>query len=220
MSDETAGGVGGGGEAGFDDLAGHTIEELSDYLDRGLTPPDVTIDASPGCQLALASLRRLRTASRSLLGSDASGEPSRSDGWVQAIIDSISLDVRAGRDVPVHHSMRSARLAVTEGAIRGLVRGAGDGVGGVLVGRCRLDGDVTVPGSPITVLVDVTVLWGENIPAAVDRLRAAVFGDLIKHTELEIAGIDVTVHDIAAPQPGNSLDGAAVSASTDEEGTP
>jgi len=46
-------------------LAGHTIEDLSDYLDRGRTPADPTIDDSPECQIALRSLQRLRTVQRS-----------------------------------------------------------------------------------------------------------------------------------------------------------
>ena len=181
-----------------EDLAGHTIEDLSDYLDRGMTPADVSIDASPGCQLALAALRRLRAASRTMLDRDAEGESPRNDGWVRSIIDSIGLESRAGRDIPVQHSRRSARLALTEGAVRGLIRAAGDTVSGVLVGRCRLDGDVTARSEPVTVHVDATVLWGENIPAAANRIREAISGELRKHTELSVVAIDVTVHDVAA----------------------
>ena len=41
---------------GFEDLDGHTIEELSDYLDAGRTPVDASIEGSPGCRIALDAL--------------------------------------------------------------------------------------------------------------------------------------------------------------------
>ena len=41
------------------DLDGHTIDELGEYLDRGRIPFDPSIEASPGCQLALQSMERL-----------------------------------------------------------------------------------------------------------------------------------------------------------------
>ncbi|MBC7725603.1 MAG: Asp23/Gls24 family envelope stress response protein [Burkholderiaceae bacterium] len=178
-------------------LDGHTLDELSDYLDRGRVPADPAIEASPGCQIALRALERVRTVSASLLAGEA--RDTADDGWVATIIGSISLDARAGRDIPVTHSDPSARLSLTEGAVRGLIRAAGDSVGGVLIGRCRLDGDVTIPGEPITVHVDASVFYGERIPDAAQRVRQAIYRDLGRHTELVVEAVDVTVHDVQAP---------------------
>lgn len=182
-------------------LDGHTIEELSDYLDRGKEPADPSIDQSAACQIALASLERLHGAMGSMVQEEAARAPARDDSWVTTILDGIVRDARSGRDIPISHPAPTARLLVTEGAVRGLLRAAGDRVENIIVGRCRLDGDVTTPGAPVTVTVDANVYKGENIPTLADNLRAALLGALRSHTELTIAGIDVTVRDIFLTKP-------------------
>lgn len=178
------------------DLDGHTIEELSDYLERGQKPADATIDDSPGCQIALAAISRLRAVSRTFLESDARDEPDQGESWVSRILTNIGLDARAGRAIPVSHSAPTAHLTLTEGAVRGMIRAAGDTVDGVLIGRCHLDGDVTTPGEAVTIRVDASVFWGERMTQAAARVREAIYSALLKHTELSIAGIDVYIHDI------------------------
>ncbi|RFA23678.1 Asp23/Gls24 family envelope stress response protein [Subtercola boreus] len=191
MSDEIA-------LEGFEpaDLDGHTIDELSDYLEAGCLPFDPSIESSPGCQIAMAALIRLRGVSLSLLETEAIDEPARDDSWVAGILNRIGFEAQAGRSIPVSHPSAQAFLTLTEGAVRGLIRAAGDSVTGVLIGRCRLQGDVTVPGEPITVLVDASVFWGESIPEAAARVREAIYAELLKHTELTIAAIDVVIHDV------------------------
>ncbi|TFB95900.1 hypothetical protein [Cryobacterium sp. HLT2-28] len=184
-----------------DHLDGHTIEELSDYLDRGKEPADPAIDQSAACQMALASLERLHGAMGSMVQEEATRAPVRDDSWVATILQGIVRDSRSGRDIPISHSAPTARLLVTEGAVRGLLRSTGDSVENIIVGRCRLDGDVTTPGAPVTVTVDANMYKGENIPALADTLRATLLGALHSHTELTIAGIDVTVRDIFLTKP-------------------
>lgn len=188
------------------DLDGYTIDELSDYLDRGQTPRDPVIDSSPGCQIAIAALQRLRTISLALLEQDVAAEPPRGDKWVADILSSIGLEARAGRDIPLEHPAPTAHLAVTEGAVRGMIRAAGDAVGGALIGRCRLDGDVTVPGEPISIRVDVSVVWGERVRETADRVRGAIFAELGRHTELNVESVDVTIHDVQLPRPAEETD--------------
>ncbi len=180
------------------DLDGHSMDDLVDYLDRGRTPTDPTIENSPGCQIALGALTRLRTLSETLLEAEAAAEPPRDDTWVSDILSYIGMEARAGRDIPLGHENPEVELSISEGAVRGLIRAAGDEAGGVLMGRCGLEGDVTVPGEPITVTVETTVLWGEPIPAAVARVRAAIAGVLRKHTELNLVAVDVMVSDVQA----------------------
>jgi len=182
-----------------DDLDGHTIEELADYLDAGRTPADPSIDSSPGCQTALAALQRLRTVSAGLLDAEASTEPEPDENWIGGILRNISREAHAGRSIPLPHPDPAAALAITEGSVRAVIRAAGDTVAGVLVGRCTLVGDVTVPGEPISVSIDVVVYWGQNIPAAAAALREAVASALALHTDLRIVGIDITVHDVHLP---------------------
>jgi hypothetical protein len=179
-----------------DDLDGHTIDELSDYLAHGHTPPNASIDGSAACQMALAALGRLRTATWTLLDDEAALEEPRDDSWVTSIMSSISLDSRAGRDIPLVPPTAERESTITEGAVRGMIRTAGDSLDGLIVGRVHLDGDVTQIGEPITIRIDATSLWGHNIPNAADALRRAVLDDLTRHTALTITGIDVTVHDL------------------------
>lgn len=178
------------------DLDGHTIDELTDYLDADRTPANPSIDGSAGCQLALDALIRLRALTGQLIAADAAEEQEVDDSWVDRILSGIVLDARSGRRVPIASEVGGADLGITEGAVRGLVRAAEGSVPGVLVGRCRLDGDAEQPGAPIRIDIDASVPYGEPIPNLVERLRAEVADRLRRHTELNVVGIDITVRDI------------------------
>lgn len=178
-----------------EDLDGHTIEELSDYLDAGRTPPRPSIDLSPGCQLALDALERLHGLTPELLASHTEASEA-DDGWVQKILAGITLDARAGRRIPLPAPDPRVDLGITEGAVRGLIRAAENDVRGVLIGRCHLDGDVTDPRAPIRIRVEASVPYGEPIPDIADRIRAEISARLAVHTELNVAGIDIAVHDV------------------------
>jgi uncharacterized alkaline shock family protein YloU len=177
-------------------IDGYSLDELSDYLDAGQLPPDPDIDSSPACQLTLESLARIRTITMSMMEQEAADLPPVDENWIDVIIGAISLDVHAGRDIPLDSRSPNLRLSVTEGAVKGLVRSAGDSVPGLLVGRCQLIGDVSTTASDITLSVETTAYWGENIPDAVVELRQAIAATLSRHTELSIAAIDITVRDL------------------------
>ncbi|WP_110590477.1 Asp23/Gls24 family envelope stress response protein [Microbacterium suaedae] len=177
-------------------LDGHTIEELSDYLDAGRAPRDASIEASPGCQLALDALERLRGLTPELIEADAAAEEPADEGWVQKILAGITRDARAGRRIPLEAHDAYADLGITEGAVRGIVRGAESAVTGALIGRCQLDGDVTIPGEPVRVRVDASVPYGRRIPDMADRLRDEIARRLRRHTDVNVVAVDVVVHDI------------------------
>lgn len=177
-------------------LGGHTLDELEDYLASERIPPNPSIEASAGCQLALDALERLRRRTMQLLEQQAQKRPEPSTGWIRNIMDHIAIEAHAGRDIPILHATAAGSLILSEGAVRGIIRAAGDSIEGVIVGRCRLAGDITVPAQPVTVDVDITVQWGENLPSAADRTRAVILRQLLTHTELTIAAINVTVQDV------------------------
>lgn len=178
------------------DEPGDIIADLSEYLDRGENPPPEMLERSPEYGIALESLLRFRAVAQSLLQAAADAEPARDDSWVSRILTNIHIEARAGRSIPLTPPTPDAELSITEGAVRGLIRAAGDSVPGALVGRCRLDGDVTVPGSPITVNVEASVYWGEPLPDAAQRIREDITSALGRHTELKIVAIDVTITDV------------------------
>ena len=101
-----------------DDLDGHTIDELSDYLDRGRTPLDPSIEGSAGCRIALGSLERLRQISQSLVEVDAAAEAPRNDDWLGGILESIGREARAGRDIPLLPPSPRARRSPRPGRSR------------------------------------------------------------------------------------------------------
>lgn len=106
------------------------------------------------------------------------------------------MDARAGRRIPIEHPSPDADLGITEGAVRGIVRATEADVDGVVIGRCRLQGNVDETGAPVTISVDASVLLGKNIPTVVVELRAAIARRLNAHTDLNVVGVDVTIHDI------------------------
>ena len=179
-----------------EDLDGHNIEELSDYLDAGRTPANPSIDESAGCQIALDALERLRTLTPGLIAADTAAEPQPDESWVHNILAGIAMDARAGRRIPIIVEHSDADLGITEGAVRGVIRAAENMVPGVLVGRCRFDGDVTVPGEPVRVRVEASVPYGSPIPDLVDRLRSEISTRLAMHTTLNVTGVDITVSDL------------------------
>lgn len=178
------------------DLDGHTLDELTDYLDAGRQPADRSIDESPGCQLALDALTRLQGLGAELFAAEAAAEPAVDENWVDRILSGIAMDARAGRRIPFDTSDPKADLAITEGAVRGLIRSAENAVPGLLIGRCRLEGDVTLPGTPIRVEIDASALHGQSIPKVAAELRAEVDRGLRAHTELNIVAIDIAIRDI------------------------
>ena len=184
---------------GFDDedLDGHTIEELTDYLEAGRTPRNASIEGSPGCMLALDALARLHALTPALIASDEAAEPQPEASWVEGIIAGIAMDARSGRRIPLAAPDDDADLAITEGAVRGLIRAAENVFPGVLIGRCVLTGDVTVPGESIGVEVDASVPFGEPIVQLAEQLRSEIAERLEKHTRLVVTGIDITIRDIS-----------------------
>ena len=179
-----------------EDLDGHTLDELSAYLESGRAPVDPSIEQSPGCRIALESLERLRGLSGELLASDTAAEDPADDGWVQDILANIARDARAGRRIPLGTELDRADLGITEGAVRGMIRGAEEAVPGVLVGRTRIDGDVTVPGEPVHIRVDASIAYGRPIPATAERLRGEIHRRLSAQTMMNIDAIDIAVRDV------------------------
>ncbi|WP_114849782.1 Asp23/Gls24 family envelope stress response protein [Curtobacterium sp. AG1037] len=187
-----------------DDLDGHTIDELADYLDDGMQPADPTIDDSPACQNALAAIIRLRQSSMGSLDAAAAEEPPADESWIGGVLANISLEARAGRDVPLIPEAPTERPVMTEGAIRSLIRSAGDVVPGVVIARCSLDGDVTTLGAPVRVLVELAVRTGAPIHAAAEQVREAVATVLAEQTDLVVDAVDVHVRDVLPALPADA----------------
>ncbi|PZE34478.1 hypothetical protein DEJ25_09365 [Curtobacterium sp. MCPF17_011] len=181
------------------DLDGHTFDELAEYLDRGRTPQDPDIESSAACRLALSNMQRLRELSVDAMQRRADADPDRENAWIDGLLTTIRAEITSGRDVPVSHPDPRLRLVLTEAAVRNLIRRAGDTTGGIVMGRCTLTGDVSTPGTPITVDLTAAIAYGQVAEQTADRLRRRLADVLTRHTELVIEQIDVRFDDVYVP---------------------
>ena len=184
--------------------SGYTLEDLSEYLDRGRTPAIPAIDDNAECQAVLHSLARVRALSGELIAAEAEQAGELDETWVGSILEAISREFRAGADVAYPDTPAGTSLFITEGAIRELVRAAGDAVPGVLIGttRLRLDdrGDATVD---VTAMVPA----GRSLLTVANEIRAAIAAALARHSPYRVVEIDVTIEDVYfadADEPGDA----------------
>lgn len=114
------------------------------------------------------------------------------------IMANLRLETRAGRSIPLGGGELD-ELSETEGAVIALVRTVGDSLGGVLIGRCQLDGDVSVAGAPVEVKINVSARYGYPLPTLAEELRDAVFTELMVETELNVTAVHVAFTDMRPP---------------------
>ncbi|PPF76797.1 Asp23/Gls24 family protein [Subtercola sp. Z020] len=177
-------------------IDGHSVDELDAYLAAGRTPYDPAIENSAACLLYLSALARLRERSWDALTHEAENTPDRDELWITGLLDTIRDEVRAGRDIPLHHPDPAIRLTLTEAAVHGLIRAAADALDGVLLSRTVLDGDITQPGAPISLTLTAAIEYGFTVVDRAELLRATVQSALTQHTELAVTSVDVIIEDV------------------------
>lgn len=181
--------------------SGYTLDELAEYHERGRTPAIPAIDGDPQCRAVLDSMTHLGALSRELLERDARTDVAES--WFQQILGEVARDSRAGHDLPLLDD-DAVRVVVTEGAVRGLVRGAGDQVDGVLVERV----DVTLTDADrIDVRMTISVLNSvvgrdAGLLGVADRVRQGVRDALEEHARWTVSEIDVIVDSLRVQEDG------------------
>jgi hypothetical protein len=176
--------------------SGYSLEDLSDYLDRGRSPAIPEIDTNAECQAVLASLERMGALSRSLVEEEATEVD---ETWFDGLMREVAREVRAGRDIPLAASEPATQLVVTEGAIRALVRELGDALPGVVVERTRIEGDVTDAGAEVSVQIAISVGFGRSLPHAADEVRRVARSAIERHTGRRVTTVDVTVDALHGP---------------------
>lgn len=180
---------------------GRTVAELSEYVESGREPYDPHIETCPDCLNAIEALQRVGQLSRELVAEDAANLPAPSQSWFEGIFSAIHSELRSGRSIPITHPDPRVSITVAEGAVRALLRSAGDSLDGVFIGRTEIVGDAEVPGAPVEVRLTATIGWGRSIPDLTEALRRHVFDVLGRHTELNVTAVDVIVEDIHGYSP-------------------
>ena len=182
--------------------SGYSLEQLSAYRDRGRVPAIAAIDDNAECQAVLDSLDRMGALSRQLVEQDAAARPV-DENWLAGLLGAIAFEVRAGQDIEYPSDSPSddgadspTRLTITEGAVREIVRWAGDSVPDVLVGRVGIVGDPTDPAVPLTIEVSISAPFGAPLTDQANAVRVAVAAALLAHTPLTVSTIDVTVTEV------------------------
>ncbi|MDC7803412.1 MULTISPECIES: Asp23/Gls24 family envelope stress response protein [Microbacterium] len=172
--------------------SGHTLEELAAYHERGRTPAIPAIDGDAQCRAVLDSMDRLGALSRELIETDARDDVSET--WFQQILGEVARESRAGRDLPLVDD-DPVRVVVTEGAVRGLVRDAGDAVEGVLVERVHLTlhEDVRVDVRLTISVLDSVLGAGRGLARIADSVRERVRADLEEYGGWTVGVVDVTI---------------------------
>ena len=175
-----------------EDLDGHTLDELSDYLDRGRRPADPTIDDSPACQIALSALQRLRSITGTFLEEGDDRSPGTDEDWIGRVLAVLPLEARAGRDFPLPVAAPDTEASVTEGALRGLVRSIGDAVPGLLVGGVRF-GDPDAETREVDLDVQIALRYGVPLQEAEAQFRTALRAGLAPHAPFPLGRLDIRV---------------------------
>ena len=173
-----------------------STERLADYLDSGREPYDPLIEDDPECLAQLVALERLRALSSELVESDVETAPAPDPSWIAGVMDRVRLESRTGRDIPLASPDVRSTVHITEGAVRSLVREAGDSVPGAVVVSCGLAGDVGLVDAPIHVDVAISVVYGADLRSVADLVREAVARALTRQTEIVVEALDVTVRDV------------------------
>lgn len=155
----------------------------------------------------MAALERLRSLVPSFADHDAASVPEPDESWIQGVLANISRDARAGRDIPIATANERFTPTHTEGSVRALIRDAGDAVDGVLIGRCRFDGDVTDPDARVSVGVSVSVLAGMIIPEIAGDLRERIRRVLSEQTSLAVDAINLSFDDVYDTSTSTDLQG-------------
>lgn len=177
--------------------SGYDLEALSAYADRGRRPAIAAIDDNPECQAVLDGIERLGALSQRLVAAETEASPP-DEGWIRTLLDTISREARAGRDVPFASMDPTTTVAMTEGAIREAIRAAGDAVPGVLVGRVVLRWTDDPLDSEIEVTIAATL--ERAFLSTADLVRSAV-GAALAATPMRATVLDVTIDDLHLPYP-------------------
>lgn len=175
---------------------GRSIEELNDYIETGQSADTTHISSCPECQAGLAALARLRRLTTELVAHDIRMASQPEEPWLREILTNLRLETRAGRDIPIAPEHPGDSLWQTEGSVTALIRNVGDTIEGATIGRCRLHGDLTVPGAPVDLDIRVTAFYGYGIHTMAETLRTELEAALATHTELRIRSINITVSDL------------------------
>ena len=179
----------------------HSVEDRDEYLRTGRPNLEPHVRHCSRCRSDARRLRRLQDLTDALVQDDIRRAENDDTGWLDQVTVKLHGETRAGRPPQLASAPLEKPVARTEGSVMALIRATGDSVPGSTIGRCRLRGDLSTPGAEIRVQVHLSARWGHPLPGLVRALRERLFDTLVRHTELNVTGIDITVMDVHVAGP-------------------
>lgn len=185
-----------------------TIDSLSmwlqDELDGVDTPTHRQLSAHitdcPMCLQRLDALKRVEQVAAGLVSAEVAAQRQDSS-WLDRLMGNLVLETRAGRSVPLSAEFDVDTLSITEGAILAAIRGAADSMQNLMIGKCRLIGDIDKADSSIEIYASATVRFGVVIEEVADRLRELITAEVQRVSELNITAINIEILDVfGSPQ--------------------
>ncbi|GGH62200.1 hypothetical protein [Rothia aerolata] len=194
-----------------------TLDELSDWLldeenqveTSEHTALSAHIDRCPICSQRVSSLRQLTRVTSDLKEHDLA-EQTQDTGWLDTILSNIVFETRSGRSIPLASDFEQDSLSVTEGAVIAAVRSAADTLDDVLIGKCRLHGDLETLGAPVTVEVTASLRSGGDRVQSTIRLRELIVAELARVSEMNVEKISIEFNEFFEST-GSSEDPAKLS---------
>lgn len=153
------------------------------------------IASCPECSRKINSLTKLRNIATQAFDHETVEQASDS-GWMDQMLSNLAFEARAGRSIPLESPLKDLTLSQTEGAIVAAARAVADQLDEVIIGRCRLVGDLETLGAPIEVEVTASVQFGAYIPDLAQALRASIRQELERVSELNVTAINITIQDL------------------------
>ncbi|MFW0181980.1 hypothetical protein ACN082_00515 [Rothia sp. CCM 9417] len=168
-----------------------------DDLETDSQKPQLTrhIDSCPECDRKVASLHKLH----SLASQDFDHEVKELEkdlSWAENLLSNLVLEAKAGRSIPLPSPHQAVRIRQDEGAVVAAVRAVADELDEVIIGQCRLEGDIETPGAPVKVNVTASVQIGLVIPDLAQALRSSIQESLERCSKLNIVAINITIQDL------------------------
>lgn len=176
------------------------ISTLSNWMDEpesGSQHKQLTrhINSCPECSRKIASLTKLQSVANKAFNKEV-GEQASDSSWIDKMLNNLAFEARAGRSVPLKSPLKELTISQTEGAIVAAARAVADQLDEVIIGRCRLVGDLETLGAPVEVEVTASVQFGMFIPDLAQALRNNIRQELERISELNITAINITVQDL------------------------
>lgn len=147
------------------------------------------------CRSSLRYLEQISDYTHTIQAQAESDEAADTD-WLQNLLESLVLDTKPGKTIPLETPHPDCDLSQSEGAVRDLIRSTAS-TPQVLVLSTKLHGDITEKNAPCVVETHIQVALHHSIAQLATKTRQRIWQILHQHTDLNIQAVNLFVDDVA-----------------------